>query len=866
MEKPTMKLKIVTVLALAPILLSAQMPQKETLTAVGELPQMVYPKYRRWMSPDNGEVATYTSPRLQWPSKSSQVFEVRLAKDEDFTKELITLKNISFSMINTHNELTPGVWYWQYRAQNEDWSNRASFTVNDHSIDFVPPAFKTLLESIPKHHPRVMVKKEEWDRLRSKSMSYQERSHIIEEADRIMERRIPSERDATIQYEGRDENETEKIKKIFSQKVGDEFGNSLKTLTQAYVLTQEQKYFDSAIQWMREAISWDPKGLTRINDFGDALIMESLATAVDVFWDQITPKDRADVLNHIVVRANGFYEHWLNYLENRNSSMHVWQHILHRLFLTSVALINEVPDATLWLEYIYELWLAQHPKMGEEDGAWFNGTGYIRMNVMTVLDIPMKLGELTGQNFFVAPWYGNFMKWLTYAYPPGATSDGFCNDGRKWPMPTIEYAAFADAFARVIRDPLGVEYSKAVLAELDQLDEPIIDLDYTGGPVEKARLTDDKDYAWFRISKGYDLSLPSTDNAVELTDAEIFPDVGVAYMNSDRTDIKNNLRISIKSSPLGPLAHTHAEQNTFNIAYQGKRLFYNSGYRPWMSAPHTTAWYKHTQGHNGILVDQQGQPYDAGAYGFLPRFIEGKQLTYVVGDASHAYEAHELSAKNRKDNTPNDMEVKFFRRHYLLIKPNLFIVYDEMEAHKPVDWSWLVHNYHGLKLDAENKTVETTYDDRGGRVTLFGGADLNYSVTDKFSVEPKNFLRKNDAQGNFLTYNNHWHFKATTQEKQDKMRFLAIIQVSDDLRYNSIAVSKNVDQFQVDGWTIKANLDPTTPGWITVKNKDETVRFYSHVPSEGGATKLVEYLEGKEFVKIVKDSYPKSIISASKRY
>ena len=98
-----MKLKIVTVLALAPILLSAQTPQKETLTAVGELPQMVYPKYRRWMSPDNGEVATYTSPSLQWPSKSSQVFEVRLAKDEDFTKELITLKNISFSMINTHN-------------------------------------------------------------------------------------------------------------------------------------------------------------------------------------------------------------------------------------------------------------------------------------------------------------------------------------------------------------------------------------------------------------------------------------------------------------------------------------------------------------------------------------------------------------------------------------------------------------------------------------------------------------------------------------------------------------------------------------------------------------------------------------------
>ena len=31
----------------------------------------------------------------------------------------------------------------------------------------------------------------------------------------------------------------------------------------------------------------------------------------------------------------------------------------------------------------------------------FNGTGYVRMNVMTVLDIPMKLGEFTGQNLLL---------------------------------------------------------------------------------------------------------------------------------------------------------------------------------------------------------------------------------------------------------------------------------------------------------------------------------------------------------------------------------------------------------------------------------------------------------------------------------
>jgi hypothetical protein len=360
------------------------------------------------------------------------------------------------------------------------------------------------------------------------------------------------------------------------------------------------------------------------------------------------------------------------------------------------------------------------------------------------------------------------------------------------------------------------------------------------------------------------MPLPIIDNEIELNDAEIFPDVGVAYMNSNRKDIKNNLRISIKSSPMGPLAHTHAEHNTFNIAFKGKRLFYNSGYRPWMGAPHTQAWYKHTQGHNGILVDQKGQLYDSGAYGFIPRFINGESLSYAVADASHAYQAHELSMKARKDNTPNDMEVNVFRRHYILLKPNIFIVYDELESKSPVDWSWLIHNYHGLKLNSENKTVETTYTDRGGKVTLFGGSDLDYSVSDKFLVEPKNFLRKKDPYGNLLTYKNHWHFKASTKEKQKKMRFLAIIQVSDDSNYDTIALLKD-GKFKINEWTIQANLDISTSGYINIINEEIDLKFQSNISNEYDVSKLIENVNGEKIIKTVSDSLPASIISASKR-
>ncbi len=844
---------------------NGQSQHKEAIIETVELPQMVYPKYRRWMSPNIGETPRFVSPSLQWPSKKNEIFELRIAKDKAFTKELIKIKDIPFSLYNVHKGLSNGIWFWQFKSQKSSWSHIASFNIDTTSIDFIPPPFKSIYEGISKSHPRVLVQKADWNELRTKAKSYSETQKIIEKADKLVGLRIPTEQDAATNLEGRDKKETDKIKKNFSQKVGYQFGRSLQVLTQAYVLTQEDKYFEEAQKWIQEAIMWDPKGLTHLNDFGDSYIMESLALAVDVFWDQLSDLERKNILQQISARADHFYDHWKNYLENRNSSMHVWQHILHRLFLTSLALVYEVPQAQDWLEYIYEIWLAQHPKMGVEDGAWFNGTGYVRMGVMTAIDIPLKLGQITGKNFFFLPWYQNFMKWMSYAYPPGATSDGFCNDRKKWPMPNLEYGAFSDALARVTHDPIALKYSNKVFEILEHLEAPIIDENYTGGPLSKGSLADDMDYAWFRISEGYEMELPSLESMPELPSAALFKDVGVAYMNTDRENIKNNLRVSVKSSPMGPLAHTHAEHNTFNVAYQGKRLFYNSGHRPWMAAPHTLAWYKHTQGHNGILVDQQGQPYDAGAFGFLPRFINGEKLTYVLGDASHAYQAHELSAKNRKDNTPNDMGVKYFRRHYLLIKPNILIVYDEMEAHKPVDWSWMIHNYHGLKLDTQNNTVETTYKDRGGRLSLFGGRPINYTVTNKFKVEPKNFIQKANANGEILEYKNHWHFKSTTLEKQKKMRFLAIIQVSDDLNYQEVNRIEKSSEFEVAGWKISANMDVNSPGKISLESNDGNVKFISHNGTNGSESKLYEKINGKKVVKSASDHLPRSIINVSKR-
>jgi len=211
-----------------------------------------------------------------------------------------------------------------------------------------------------------------------------------------------------------------KIALLASKTSGWNIYNVLNSLSQAYILTGDEKYFVTAKNWMLEISKWDPNGPSH---------------------------------------ASQFYKLWISQVESHSSSMHVWQHINHRVFQTSLAFIGKVPEADLWLEYIYELWIAQAPKMGENDGSWFNGTGYFRMNTLTIYDVTANFKEMSGVDFMWTDWYKNNSRWLIYAIPPNSVADGFCNDGNKHPVPTINYAGYSDTTACMFNNPYASWYA-----------------------------------------------------------------------------------------------------------------------------------------------------------------------------------------------------------------------------------------------------------------------------------------------------------------------------------------------------------------------------------------------------------------------
>tara|TARA_B100000941_G_scaffold123149_1_gene86792 strand:- start:30519 stop:33047 length:2529 start_codon:yes stop_codon:yes gene_type:complete len=802
--------------------------------------EVIYPKIRIWTTPAASEEANVNSPSLQWPADKKATYDIRLSTSRDFSTDLIQEEEIPFAIFNPHQPLKPGKWFWQYRVKEGDWNEIDSFMITASTPEFVPPPFSTLSANIPREHPRVLVRKTDLEAFVDKAKNYLEAEAIIREASDWVGKKPPKEIAALPTYTGKDDFENKKIALLASKWVGWNLYKTLDLLSQAYILSGDQKFFNTAREWMMEASSWDPKGPTHTNNFGDSGVMAGLALGVDTFWDLLSVGERQQIIKQVAERANHFYDLWISQVESRSSSMHVWQHILHRMFYTSLALVGEVPEAEKWLEYIYEIWIAQAPKMGEQDGAWFNGTGYFSMNTLTLYEVSATLKELSDVDFMQSDWYRNNPRWLIYAFPPGSVGDGFCNNGDRLSQPAINYAGYADAASRVIGDPYATWYASEVSKNLG------------------LTINDDYEFRWFRIQRGYQFPLPGTIEKFDLPQAAVFPEVGVAYMHTTIEDPRKNLMLAVRSSPYGPMAHTHADQNTFNMAYGGKRLFYNSGYRPAMGDPHFLGWYKHTQGHNGILIDGKGQPFDAAAYGWLPRFLHGKRLSYVVGDASKAYSG----IKEDKQ----DHGLKHFRRHYLMLRPATIIIYDELEADHAAEWSWLLHNDLGFEIEGNSVSAQNSA--TKAKVSFYTSTPVDFKLTNQFSVPVENWTNKVDEDGDTLTYANQWHFSAVSKEKAEKMRFLTIFQISPEGNFEPVVIHAR-DYYSIGDWEIRAEMDTTRTAGIFITHMDGAVAFssrgalttkekaYSELNS--GSAKLLEDINGKMVFQESKDRIPAAI-------
>lgn len=819
----------------------------------------VYKRYLEFPEPSGSVQARINPPVLRWPREtgSQGYYEVRLAQDPGFADpdKLLGTPATALAMFNPHQKLEEGSWYWQYRREGGNWSSTMRFEITADAVSIVSPPPTEFLEALPKSHPRVLATATGVSTLR-RLKTNEDKQSILDEAEAALRSNVPEDVKKIVPLKGEDEEQDRKFRQAASKRLGDIAYENTLPLSEAFILTGEKRYADKAIQIALEVSDWDPEGESGFSDFGDARCMASMALVYDTFHDYLTAREQDRLRQAIKARTSRFYKSWVNNIEVRLLSGHVWQHILHYFFQTSLALYDDAPEAADWLAYAYEVFLARSPILGGMDGGWIEGASYFRMNMETLIDIPLYIKTYTGFDLMNEhPWYRNQIDWMIYHVPPGSAPDGFGDNTEEMDSPGSDYVVFALEMAKLTGNEKAAWYAKACQQ------------------FENINLSENRLLRWIRLTKTRDLPLPKPSHPPNLPKGRLFRDIGLVAMHTQPETRENNLMVAMRSSPFGSYGHMLSDQNVFNLLYGGKRLFYRTGYKISMNDPHRTGWYQHTKSQNGILVDGGGQPYSTEAFGWISRFLQGGGLVYAKGDATNAYQSAE---------TGEDYGVVKNHRHLMLLEPDIVVIYDELEAEKEVEWSWLIHSLAEISLEPETGSFSTSLEEVKGRGQLWGSQSLTWHLTDTFDVRPVNWRQSVYEDGRLKTYDDdQWHLKAFNQEKTSKMRFLAVIQVLPSQLNSQRAImphpENGVVDIQIGNWKITAHVGSSLEPEIHILNKETSTVFSSHgeyfqtgqsvdADRQTGSSKLHYLQQGKPMILEANDELPYDMQSRFKHY
>lgn len=743
---------------------------------------------------------------------------------------------VPWCMFNPHQPLATGIWYWRFRSVDKEgktmpWSETYSFEVASETPQFVTPPFEVLWKNMPEGYPRMYCFMEEGlKRAPETIQSHPEYKELVRRAESAL----------NTNYETNPQ----------PYQVADKMGQMANLLYTAYRGTGKQIYADKMLAYVRALLASEPdEKLT--NDFycGDVLFL--LTHTYDACYNQLTAGERKQVeacvfqiaKHHHTIQRSG-------YEEGHIFNNHYWQRVYREMLQIGLMFADTNETAKEMLEYCYELWTARAPASGfNRDGEWQNGHGYFNANVKTLWYVPDLLSYLTGTDFLQHPFYKNLGKALVYAWPPSSMSAGF-GDGNEVPAtPPRQRVALADYIARETSDPYAIWYCN-----------------------ENKNATDDFDMRLYRIGKSNKTYAVNQPLPADAPKAVWFKDLGEMVAHSNLPQHQENLFLSFRSSPFGSGSHTLSDQNSFNLHFRGIPVYRSTGYYLHFSDTHNLMSYRHTRAHNTLLIDGIGQPFSTKGYGKVVRMLGGQHISYCLGDASNAYSGISeypmwienfrnakigQSAENGFGETP----LKKYRRHLFLLHPDIVVVYDELEAEKPVCWEWLLHSPVEFRVDEKENKLTTTYPEKkfSSVAQLFSHSSCSITQTNEFVVapDPKKFRKGR-------TYPNQWHMTASF-EKSSANRILTIIRIQPD-GTTVPQLMRDGNDFRVGDWEITAELDTAKQADILIRNVENGALFSfgnQNLQIEGrsyqreqGSSLLYDEMDGQWTVREMQDREP----------
>ena len=808
----------------------------------------LYPEWRTDHFPNDSLALVNPQPlyapttRDQWKMPMLS-YRFQLSQDKNFQTSILEKKtNASFFI--PPQELAQGRWFWRVRIDQGEWSSSFSFQVDDTVWKNNAPVSSKFVQSIPADHPRVLVRKSRWKTLIKELNNSTTQKDAIKYAETYIGVDLPMQDWAGKFYKnGKRVFQNKKFPADHpkAQPTGKIYKSACHSLSIAYILTQDKKYAQEAIRWAYRAASFDvmpanfkTEMIYNIQDnFSYSALLEALTYAYDSCYDLMTQDQRDRIYKSLLARTDSYYRYFCNRLENRVMDNHAWQHTYLGFLQAAIALKGHTPLADTYLHYAYDVWQARHPVQSTYDGGWNNGK-YFGVNIGTWTSTPLHFQKFTGHNFYDHPWYKNHIEWNLYKQAPGSHGDGFGGDG--YEVAGVGIGAKAAAWLNVLAA---------------ELNDPLASWLASTSKDSKKKYTD---VTWLRTSEGLPLKADHMNKKPHaLAQSKIFKDTGIVNMNCDILNSKENLMVSLRSAPWGGFGHNLSNHNAFTVVHKGEPLFVPFRFRHGGGA-HTFKCYRHTRGHNSVLVNCKGQPISSEAYGWIPRFLDGKNISYASGDASNAYagtpspqwldRCNAASVDWKKEMGAD--ELTRYRRHVLFLRPSLILIYDELEASEPVRWDWMLHCRESMTANKQTLTVEGNQ----AKVELIASETLAIDIRNEALVPPFNVDRRGGNPPDiYKSIGSHAY--VTPKQKTAKLRILAMMQVGETHEIKTLPSG----EMQCGKWIFKAELSPDKSAQLTVKNADKK-SFFTLKSKGSGKAKLVEQVEGKEIIQETADILP----------
>ncbi len=758
--------------------------------------------------------------------KVSISYKIRLSQDPQLKKNVIETDS-PWPFYNHGKAFGMGSWYWQYAYTDNSgkyvWSKIYTFTVNKNAATFAPPPANLVLNAIPAYHPRVLLDGKSWDTFIAKCEKTPQRDWYLKRADGALGSKISSINDIdTSKLQGlTNAVQRNALLTRESRRIVDREEVNIEALTRSYLLTKDPKYAKGALDRIEKIISWNDSPLV-VGDFNSSVILSISTLAYDAFYNLLTEAQKQILLEQIRTTGGAMYREYSNHLELHIADNHVWQMTLRILTMAAFTTYGELPEASLWASYCYNVWVARFPGLNE-DGAWHNGDSYFGVNLRTLVEVPYLYSRLSGFDFFSDPWYQGNIMYVIYNFMPSSKSGGNGSSHQKVLSPDGTRMLYAEALARLTGSSYAGDYVRHIAAQNPKLRR-------------SALLAKAGDLTWTLLQ--IDKPLPRG-KLSELPLAYVFPQSGLAFFDSDLDDYSRNAMLSFRSSPYGSTSHALANQNAFNTFYGGKSLFYSSGHHISFVDKHSIYCHRGTRAHNTILVNGMGQRIGVEGFAWIPRYYSGQNISYVLGDASNAYgevtselwlERARLADVELSPKTGWDKNhLKLFRRHVVeLGNAGLMLIYDELEADSAVKFSYLLHTVEqAMQIISQGGNmahIKATNSANGtSDAYIFSTGKTSAMQTDTFFYPADNWLRADD-KGNFEPFKNHWHVTVETAPAK-VYRFLTIINTRNSSEQGVTPVQRKDGTISVGEWEVKCNLSGSGKSALFIKNKKGDVQL-----------------------------------------